>query len=866
MATQERAHLRIYCLCGQKMKITPAAFGRNAKCVRCKQKIRVPEADEIPAGETEIHLHDHPEFLRQPTPRRTVATNAGFRLLDDDDDDEVFSPPALLGAPSEKLESVPVDVLPPLRTLLSLQRKAERQLHTLEDNYSGPEEGAGKAELEKRLEAIAARRATLETSLRQQLLDTALELENIRGEIANAGLSARVDEMDFGAYLVKAEELRRRREHLERRRQNIRGWLATDNLHMAGGYAELSFDDTPTEESLAEPLGLPSGELPDNPLPEAYCVLLYTAFNRLEKAKRKLREAKGMDQGTEGGQQAMASVIGDCEAQELRAEAFLAFCHKRLERLREDIASDLRLLERRTGARPPGNGANGDDSAAGQHRRALEASRSLVDRALKATGPEDVPKAGRAPAPRQELQAPDAPAAQAQAAAPPRPQSRAIHADNMAAWAAALMLAAAPLAPLAHGRNAIGLMWTPGVNVMEAHWFMSGPLAMALIVAFLALIPKQAMRGGAIAVFWIASTIAASFYLHMALYEPSPLGETIAAAGFLQPGYILFTLGVLVMGGAAVIALWATPLSRAAIPPVLLAAVAGVIIVLTDFAGVFRPSPALTHEIMQESAHSAEPYTVRVNVANAGGGSLILAPGSLQPNAYNFALETADDGGPWRDVSMPRYIRAGAERTRLLGGELPRATVPAGENMALVYGLGPGSYRAILSPNRGGRGREVLEFELEPSPRLTPAPPAEPEAEPETQPEDEAQPETQEAYEETVETPAEAEREQLQPPRVQQHVEAEIRGLLSGQDRPPSFAIVLHMPDGESALRTVGLGNVLYGDWTVEEYNPERQTATVSDGEDILILRRGDRVPLVAPPPQDEAPELFQGEWRFEEN
>jgi len=80
---QAVAVLRIYCICGQKMKVSETMLGLPGKCVACRQKIRIPRADELPL-ETDangqravgvIYLKDHPEFLRKVKRRSEIAAN-----------------------------------------------------------------------------------------------------------------------------------------------------------------------------------------------------------------------------------------------------------------------------------------------------------------------------------------------------------------------------------------------------------------------------------------------------------------------------------------------------------------------------------------------------------------------------------------------------------------------------------------------------------------------------------------------------------------------------------------------------------------------------------------------------------------------
>ena len=65
MPETSSAELRIYCICGQKMKVSEAMFGLPGKCVACRQKIRIPRRDELPPDTPQLFLKDHPQFLRK---------------------------------------------------------------------------------------------------------------------------------------------------------------------------------------------------------------------------------------------------------------------------------------------------------------------------------------------------------------------------------------------------------------------------------------------------------------------------------------------------------------------------------------------------------------------------------------------------------------------------------------------------------------------------------------------------------------------------------------------------------------------------------------------------------------------------------
>ena len=119
------APLRIYCICGQKMRVSDDMYGRPGKCVACRRKLRIPHLDEIPKGTTEIRLSEHPEFLRDPdqgTPDEAVTPDeTGEAPLVDTNGDA--------GASDDEAAergAIPMDVLPLLRTLASFDATLER--------------------------------------------------------------------------------------------------------------------------------------------------------------------------------------------------------------------------------------------------------------------------------------------------------------------------------------------------------------------------------------------------------------------------------------------------------------------------------------------------------------------------------------------------------------------------------------------------------------------------------------------------------------------------------------------------------------------------------------------------------------------
>ncbi|MCC6143010.1 MAG: hypothetical protein IT368_04285, partial [Candidatus Hydrogenedentes bacterium] len=218
--------LRIYCICGQKMRVNPSMLGRPGKCIACRQKIRIPRADEIPARASEIFLKDHPEFLRNGNAGRTP----------DDFDGTVPSDDVALGNEGDDVESVAIDILPPLRELCSFEHKILQRLEVLRPASREGAEARERADLIRYRAMVRQAKAALEESLRQRLMDVAQQLGAAKEKLNRAAAAVRVGEMSYGEYQKSATALRHQRERLERRRQNLRGWLAVSDPHMAGGY------------------------------------------------------------------------------------------------------------------------------------------------------------------------------------------------------------------------------------------------------------------------------------------------------------------------------------------------------------------------------------------------------------------------------------------------------------------------------------------------------------------------------------------------------------------------------------------------------------------------------------------------------
>ena len=195
--------IRVYCICGQKMKVSPAMYGLPGKCVACRQKIRIPRPDQLPDGLTDIYLKDHPEFLRKPKrprPENQTSRNDSTKKKQNTSDPPAASAPKV----------IPLDILEPLRLLESLKRKLEKQ-----------QEISPSSSYAKYTKQINAARARLDQQMQARLVQATLEIQTASGQIAQAGVAVRVGDIPFAEFAKTVATLRAKRDELERLQHNL---------------------------------------------------------------------------------------------------------------------------------------------------------------------------------------------------------------------------------------------------------------------------------------------------------------------------------------------------------------------------------------------------------------------------------------------------------------------------------------------------------------------------------------------------------------------------------------------------------------------------------------------------------------------
>jgi len=302
----------LFCLCGQKMRLNETMFGRKGRCISCRLKIRTPHRAEIADGVREIHLKDHPEFIRENSPEEAERASSIRHAH----------------------VSVPIDTLEPLMMLCSAGKRLRKEL---EFTRSANEKKTLKAH-RSRLKKV---RAELDNDIHERLMESAIELTSIQEKLADCVLSARVGEIEFAEYREKSTRLRWRRESLEKRQVNLRAWGRLSDPDLAGGYIEVAFSDIERITPKAAPVNIsvePGAVLP------WMAVMFRNALSEKELAKRKLDEIKRHDTGGPVSVEKFRRVRVSQKAIRARAAQSIRFWRGRLEAFLDDVRTDEQVI------------------------------------------------------------------------------------------------------------------------------------------------------------------------------------------------------------------------------------------------------------------------------------------------------------------------------------------------------------------------------------------------------------------------------------------------------------------------------------------------------------------------------------------
>lgn len=725
MSTGKTARLRIYCICGQKMKVSAAMYGRPGKCVACRQKIRIPRADELEPETREIHLKDHPEFLRMPSGRSETGPEEVSQ-----GDIELIP----LGEEDRQEVSVPVEILEPLQILAAMEARVVRRLKALGDAKADgdPALDRQRQDLQTQRKRIERARSELDESMRQRLMEVAIELTTVQQRLAELNLNVRVGELDFNAFRESSETMRRRRDKLELRQLNLRGWLAVRDPYLAGGLAGVPDDKIPIDLDVRF-----TGEL-DSPQSrlEEFVEALREALERRESAERKLGETEKIRGTALDSSSRLEEAREECRGAVKLAQAGIAFYRGRLEQLRSDYASDLQAIESQAelarGRLQVGEITRVQfDDVEGALLRAksdLVKAIDLARRALSAPSAHDVPQAR---------------GTFLQRLSPKKPLV-VIGPDTYLGWIAGFLFALVVLLPVPGGLSPISAYNRIRDLAPDSIWLILAPASMAVFAFLASVLPWRMTRGIAYSLAALLSVVALALYCFDSSIIAGPL-EELAGGGvaLLQPGVIVAVLAVAALFAGSFVALAGSPSLRLLpFAAIVLSCVAAAIIVITG--------------------ENGEP---KVSTDGVGEGR--------------------SQSGLDVDV-VPEPVAPSEKATDVLATP---AETPAVSPGPIVPGLTE--------------------------------PPTDVEA--------------------AVPTPGPSQ-------ATSQNVQVKLRGVLAAPGREPRFTFAIYAPGLPPEERMVRAGDPLYGVWSVLEYNTSTKTVTIGDGNQILIVRSGERMSLPGTP------------------
>lgn len=827
MPKQDTHSLRIFCLCGQKMKVTPEMLGRTGACVACGRSIFIPGESDLPAGTREIHLSDHPQWV-QPDALPAM-------LLEADEDDT-------LG---------PIDILEPLRILSSAVYGLRRDLAAMKDEQSDSE----RAPLERYLLRAQEERASLDMQMRERLTETNIELASTQKQVAEARVAVRVGRMSFEEYGSHIARLRSRRDWLERRRQNLEGWLDTRDPFTAGGYVEVPLHRLAQHHFR---LSLPAEPEDPDALLARHLETLRQGLIQRDAAER-LYVALDANRGGDGRSAADREARAQCRADRRRAANMVAFARDRLAQCESDLQADLATVENHLHGIQVQAGPAAREKRAAARARSLEKERTqlqrkqaLVAAALAANIASDVPRTPRAAKAKKPL------------------VTSAGAGDTWFALLAAVAIGVAVFLPLGDGLTPARAFVRMRMEDASGLWLILGPLLLAVMVGAAAFLPWRGVRGGAFCILWLAGSLISAGYVHEAAYNPSPLGEVLRDSVFLSPAGILYGIGLFFLALAAAAALRHLPASKFGLPVVFLAGVIGVAAIMTDVAGLLRSTPLVSHKI--GAAQTSGATEVAVVVANAGRRTLLLKQETNTANAFHLTLERLTEQGQWAPAPSPAAVRVGGRPVSIAVGQTPDLAVPPGEDATLTYTVADGAYRWRLSNDWSGYDNSQtfavgdaeapagpagvrLATPIGPSPRF-PGTSPQPDTEAESAPApEEAEPSPAEAPAETPPDPPE-EAEQAAPVRSvrledlppERRIDVELLAIATAPGRGPRFSVAIYERDEPAERKTLELTDSLYGDWYLSEYNPDERAVVVSNDSELRVLRVTERTPLMAAP------------------
>lgn len=744
-----------------------------------------------------------------------------------DDHDE-----AVLGDAEDEAPVVALDPLEPLQLLCSLEEKVERLIEkSKRDAHAG---GNDRATLIRYRTLVRNARSAFDDQLRDRLVETTEQLGSTRDAIARVSMSLRVGELQHDVFLEKVRPLRLQRDVLERRLQNLRGWLATADSTLAGGYIEVRLEDVPVEPPAL--VFAPEVRGTASPL-EQHIEVLRAAMRERAGAERKLAEWQRIERERALPASEVESGRRESDAIRRRATACVAFCRARLEQAVQDGEQDNKAIRAFLEALRGRLQAGEIDASIyrGAEARLVGAqndnvnARDLARRALTANSAADLPR-------------PSSTLMERLAAGGSTPN--ALGWDTWIAWSASVLMVLNIAVPIARQQV--------GSNLSAAPALAFSLFASAAAIALIGAIPRRALRAALLNIAWVGLAVGGGGYLHESWLGDSGLGVAIRSDSqwFTSPGVIMLALCAMLTGLAAATSVLAVRDLRRA------PGIAGAVIllllsvVLTDVFGQLTARPTLSEPGFAISEQHPGEYEVKIELGNEGwralqlGGNPALA---VQPAVFLLERQLGPDS--WNDVTLQSLYRD--RLSNQLNGRansFPSLNLAGGERLQLVYHLPPGNYRAQVQVLRNESLTRVKNLTLAEDAALQEA------AAEETVADDPIAPRAVDAASSTVATPKfpKAETTPQDPTQTAAPEEAatvqeatvRLQGVINAAGRDPRFIVVIALPGESPTRKYAALGEVIAGSWRAAEFNPTSQTLTLSNGKRLLVIDRGDPVSL----------------------
>ncbi len=788
------------------MKLSESMLGKPGKCVACRQKIRIPRLEDFSDNSDEIYLKDRPEFLRKAKSSRA--------------DEKISEKKARQKKPSPKgTESLPLDVLEPLRTLCSLEYKAKRQLKDFDrEPETSDSVETDRAEIEGYLARINRARDLLNELLGQRQTEIDIELESIQEKIAHSKLSVRVGEIEISTYLESVSKLRRRRECLEKRLQNIRGWVAVRDPHLAGGYKEVSFDDFSEDEVRIE-FGVEPDE--NHPALDFHIDELRQMLQEREDAERRLDELGHLEE--EGGtpDKSLNELETEYKAQMKWARTAARFYRNRLAQLAADFKSDLKSLDmqldlarqRLKSGEVNREWFNGLDRNLSGIRADISKGRDLLNRALSAATSRDVPYLRGT-------------YLQRLANTQSKP-TRDI--ECWIAWVSACALLLCLFVPFFGSHMPVVAWFKYTAERSAIAWTMGMLILGSVLFGAIGAVVQRDLRTILMAIASVIAVVAGALGVHEATFSMGSIGALLRDTSlFTRPGTLVFLLAVIGMGAGSIYAAISQKKSITAIIIIAAAGVASLVLICTDVFGYMLPDPRVSLPIALGRGDSQSPYYEKeISVVNKGGRTLLLGSArNTAKNVFTYSLERKIGANSWKDVTTPYVLEMhrmppqhfNTELSNVLSTVLIRPKTEA----RFIYHLPPGEYRLSLTSAHFPDKAVDRSFELDdfkPVEALLPG---------------------DEQREDNDSAPS-VDSEALV---SEDGIEIELNGLIAVPGKEPKFLIIVRVPGQPQQRHDVSSGETFYDDWFVSEYSLVHNTATITNKDKSLILRRNEQVSL----------------------